>query len=218
MQLSPSTNWDDPHEDDFGLSVREQELIQKLEESTDEIESLLNERDMLIHHSNEIKQELQWFKDRCLTSNASLVEVGTPTACHNGQRHEQHMLDAILNDQSKSYDSESNATPENNFRVACIGRKPPLANPTDARPSKTAYVSVSVIALLCLSGNCVHLKCLTCLHFTLHQGTRPTTASDRATDSQKQSFQKMVQVRKKQQAETDKKKEKPIIRNWNRKD
>eukprot|EP01082_Thalassiosira_pseudonana_P008552 g7331.t1 g7331 contig24:379800-382481(+) len=166
MQLSPSTNWDDPHEDDFGLSVREQELIQKLEESTDEIESLLNERDMLIHHSNEIKQELQWFKDRYLTSNASLVEVGTPTACHNGQRHEQHMLDAILNDQSKSYDSESNATPENNFRVACIGRKPPLANPTDARPSKTAY------------------------------GTRPTTASDRATDSQKQSFQKMVQVRK----------------------
>jgi len=150
MQLSPSTNWDDPHEDDFGLSVREQELIQKLEESTDEIESLLNERDMLIHHSNEIKQELQWFKDRYLTSNASLVEVGTPTACHNGQRHEQHMLDAILNDQSKSYDSESNATPENNFRVACIGRKPPLANPTDARPSKTAYVSVSVIALLCL--------------------------------------------------------------------
>ena len=74
--------------------------------------------------------------------------------------------------------------------VACVGRKPPFSTAADSRPSKTAY------------------------------GSRPTTASNRATASQRQSFQRMIS-RKKKEIEREKtklQKEKVKIRNWNRKD
>jgi len=69
------------------------------------------------------------------------------------------------------------------LEVACVGRRPPLSSADESRPSKTAY------------------------------GSRPRTASDRTTASQRQSFKRLL-GRKKKELSVEKSK----IRNWNVKD
>lgn len=126
-------------------TAREQELIQKLEEATDEIESLLRENKKLMMLSNELRFELQ--RERSKSPLVSHLyddrqdETTGREKCHD----DQSVLDAVLNDQSRSNcDNESQDTPE----VACIGSKPPLSSRVDYLPSKTAYVSIRSVPLL----------------------------------------------------------------------
>ncbi|KAL7540310.1 hypothetical protein ACHAXR_011407 [Thalassiosira sp. AJA248-18] len=158
-------------------TTREQELIQKLEEATDEIEALLRENEKIMQVSNELRFELQKTRGE-LSSRLDSRQLSQPDSQKDTQEYEQTMLDAILNDQSRSCDSESHES-----EVACIGRKPPLSSAADYRQSKTAY------------------------------GSRPTTASNRATNSQRESLQRMLNRKKKEVAV-----EKTKIRNWNVKD
>lgn len=141
---SSNTNFEATLQQNGGPNEREQELIQKLEEATDEIETLLNERDRLVNVSNKLKYELQqtnaMLSSRNECETAPLQTITSPRKNRN-HLHDQAMLDVILNDQSNSYDSESHDESENYSRVACIGMKPPLSNGADVRPSKSAYVS-----------------------------------------------------------------------------
>ena len=117
---------------------REQELIQKLEEATDEIEALLIENEKLMMLSNELRFELQQTKS-CHHSSSRITNQmrGNNHDETLEERHEETILDALLNDRSRSCDeSESHESSE----VACVGRKPPLSSATDSRPPKTAYV------------------------------------------------------------------------------
>ena len=114
------------------------ELIQQLEVATDEIEDLLTENDKLTKLSNELRSELNKAKH---TSSSDIEYLPkAPTTSNDGERraYEQTMLDAILNDRSQSCDSDGS---RDDIKVACIGRKPPLASSAHSRPSKTAYVS-----------------------------------------------------------------------------
>lgn len=114
------------------------ELIQQLEVATDEIEDLLTENDKLTKLSNELRSELNKAKH---TSSSDIEYLPkAPTTSNDGERraYEQTMLDAILNDRSQSCDSDGS---RDDIKVACIGRKPPLASSSHSRPSKTAYVS-----------------------------------------------------------------------------
>lgn len=97
---------------------RERELILRLEESTDEIEALLTENEKLAKISNELRFEHQF------TSGSTRDEV-------KNRFQEQEMLDAIMNDQSRSCDSER-SSPNNSrkihvSKVTCVGTKHPLA-------------------------------------------------------------------------------------------
>ena len=124
-----------PGNNDYDFfSGREKELIQKLEEATDEIESLLVENDKLSRLSNGLRFELNKTKP----SSSSLT---TRSVDSEPLANEQTMLDAILNDQSRSCESERSRDYE---EVACIGRKPPLVSVTNSRPSKTAYVRTTL--------------------------------------------------------------------------
>ena len=130
--LSGGNNYDD------SPTRREQELIQKLEEATDEIEGLFIENEKLMMLSNELRFELQQTKSRHQSSSRTPHQM----RCNNDDKtleegHEETILDALLNDQSRSCEeSESH----NSLEVACVGRKPPLSSANDSRPSKTAYV------------------------------------------------------------------------------
>lgn len=118
-------------------STREQELILRLEEASDEIEALLKENERLMDTSNELRFELQRTKSR--QSSSSLLRLPHRQARDNTERlheHEQEVLDAILNDRSKSDEDERHES------SADVGRKSPLTtNMAESRPSKTAYVS-----------------------------------------------------------------------------
>lgn len=114
----------------------ERELIKRLEEATDEIEVLLAENQQLRKISNELRFELSKSKDR-LSSSTEPMEP--PVTCEQG---DTGMLDAILNDQSRSCDSQSQDDRE---VVACIGHRPPVSSAADYRPSRTAYVSQSFV-------------------------------------------------------------------------
>jgi len=129
-------------------STREQELIQRLEEASDEIEALLRENERLMNTSNELRFELQRSKSR---QSSSLLRLPHRQARDNNteifNEHEQEVLDAILNDKSRSDEDERH---ENSAgEAACIvGRKSPLTtNMAESRPSKTAYVSFYSIML-----------------------------------------------------------------------
>ena len=118
--ISSSNKYDVP-------TTREKETIQKLEEATDEIDALLRENEKLMTLSNELRFELQKTKD------SSSKEPGHPSQTeyqNKTQENEQTLLDAILNDHSRSCDSESHDS-----EVACIGRKPPLSSAADYRSS-----------------------------------------------------------------------------------
>ena len=123
--VSGGNNYDD------SPTRRERELIQKLEEATDEIEALLIENEKLMMLSNELRFELQQTKSHHQSSSRITNQM-------RGNNHdEETILDAVLNDQSRSCEeSESHESSE----VACVGRKPPLSSANDSRPSKTAYV------------------------------------------------------------------------------
>jgi hypothetical protein len=120
---------------------RERELILKLEEATDEIEALLSENEKLAKISNELRFELWNSNDRFTTEKEDTKSHLTRNDVKNRfQEHE--MLDAIMNDQSRSCDSE-HSSPNNSrkkmhvSKVTCVGTKPPLAKAVEARPSKT---------------------------------------------------------------------------------
>ena len=129
-------------------STREQELIQRLEEASDEIEALLRENERLMNTSNELRFELQRSKSR--QSSSSLLRLPHRQRVDNTEatlhEHEQEVLDAILNDKSRSDENERHENSVND--VSCIvGRKSPLTtNMAESRvPSKTAYVSYSMM-------------------------------------------------------------------------
>ena len=144
LSSSGGNNYDD------SPARREQELIQKLEEATDEIEALLIENEKLMMLSNELRFELQQTKTHHQSSSR---RTPNQTRGNNDdktleERHEETILDALLNDQSRSCEeSESHESSE----VACIGRKPPLSSASDSRPSKTAYVRWSTTFFILLS-------------------------------------------------------------------
>ena len=131
--VSGGNNYDD------SPTRRERELIQKLEEATDEIEALLIENEKLMMLSNELRFELQQTKTHHKSSSAR-----TPNQTRSNNHDEETILDALLNDQSRSCEeSESHESSE----VACVGGKPPLSSAT-SRPSKTAYVRWSTFFIL----------------------------------------------------------------------
>ena len=113
-------------------SVHEQQLISQLEEASEEIDTLLQERDQLMKLSNELKFELH----QALSTNEGQKRSST-RSLNEGQQQSRlepqedeaagHILDAILNDFSAaSCDGESHEESE----VACIGMKPPTGNTT----------------------------------------------------------------------------------------
>jgi len=110
-------------------SMQEQQLISRLEEATDEIDALLQERDQLMKLSNELKFELQQAKQKVHQSSlTSYMREHEPRAQEDEGAGQ--ILDAILNDFSASYDGESH---EESEAVACIGMKPPTGNTTNVR-------------------------------------------------------------------------------------
>jgi len=129
-------------------TLREQELIQKLEESSDEIETLLDERDKLLTLSSRLKRELQWAKEQYQgypsDSPRSCAYVVSPRNRRSEtalKGHEKNLMNAILGDLSrKSQTTKSADKPI----VACFGKKPPMARAPDAISSKTGYVSTCV--------------------------------------------------------------------------
>ena len=76
-----------------GPTAREKELIQRLEEATDEIDALLKEKAKLIKLSNESKFQLT----SCAESFSSSPEHDVQS---HADEYEQALLDEILNDQS----------------------------------------------------------------------------------------------------------------------
>ena len=142
-------------------STREQELIQRLEEASDEIEALLRENERLMNTSNELRFELQRSKSR--QSSSSLLRLPHRQKVEDTgtlHEHEQEVLDAILNDRSRGDEDERHESSTD--EVTCVGRKSPLTtNAAESRPSKTAYVSL-LCRLLIL---CVYYLTLT-LTFT----------------------------------------------------
>ena len=112
-------------------SLHEQQLISRLEEATDEIDTLLQERDQLMKLSNELKFELYQ-----ALSTKEVQKRSSKRSLNEGQRSRLEpqedeaagqILDAILNDFSAtSCDGESHEESE----VACIGMKPPTGNTT----------------------------------------------------------------------------------------
>ena len=103
-------------------SMHEQQLISRLEEATDEIDALLQERDQLMKLSNELKFELQQANQQ-IQSRITSNTIQEP--CVQEDEGTGQILDAILSDFSASYDGESHGEPE---AVACIGTKPPTGN------------------------------------------------------------------------------------------
>ena len=138
-RLGPTTSLQDPNngntwdESNNLTSYREQELVQRLEEATDEIEALLNERDELLTMANGTR-----VNNKPTRRDDPVNRVQEPV------KNETQLMHAILNDTSRSYDgqSESTTTSKYNGLVACFGKKPPLSNVTNFRPSRNGYVSL----------------------------------------------------------------------------
>ena len=153
--ISPNAAYDAP-------TAREKELIQKLEEATGEIEALLIENEKLMALSNELRFEVQQTRE---SRHAPPTRDGEETEETN--EYEQAMLAAILNDQSRSCDSESHES-----EVACIGRKPPLTSAVECRRSKNASVRIYWIYCSILVQSLFSLSCLSnagpTLFFNLH--------------------------------------------------
>ena len=180
----------------------------------DEIEALLTERDQLTKLSNELKYELQQARSHEVNCNASSKLYQT-SPCQFNEMRDQAILDAILNDQSRSYDSESHES-DNNTRVACIGIKPPWFNTTNSRHSKKSNVR-SIFYFFDMFALNTIIMTINCIHLPLVQGWRPASASDRATLSQRHSFQRLINYGRKKQIESEKK-ERNKVRNWNIRD
>lgn len=94
------------------ISAREQELIQKLEEATDEIESLAQERNKLLKMIRKDQHETilrpQQFR---------------PYVANGNGNNDKNLMSAILNDLSKDGESEA-ASSIGEVRVACFGTRP----------------------------------------------------------------------------------------------
>ena len=182
-------------------------MIQNLEEATVEIETLLAENEKLAKISNELRYELNVIKGQRTSQQPSLRDDGKV------REHEQKMLDAIMNDHSASCGS-SLCSPRNDrleSEVTCIGRKPPMTNAAELRPSKTANVRtmMPLYTKPIICGDKLTFFYNRILPNSSHniQTFRPTTAS--------------YIERKKQEIAKKKKKiasEKAKIRNWNVKD
>lgn len=131
------------------------DLIQKLDEAADEIEELLKENEKLTKLSNELRSELS--KARHALSFDIESSTNPPTSADGECRaYEQVILDAILNDQSQSCESDGC---RNDAQVACIGKKPPMASAANRRPSKTAYVRVLLLFMPLLPHYSSHFEC-----------------------------------------------------------
>ena len=125
------------------------------------------------------------------------------------------MLDAIMNDQSRSCGSSPSSARKDTLVsevVACIGRKPPMTNAAESRPSKTAYVRTMPLPFISVSPRAPYsYSCgLTILYLMLaraQKAFRPRTASDI------ERKKKEINRKKKEIAV-----EKARIRNWNVKD
>lgn len=129
---------------DNSASIREQELVQKLEEAADEIEALLEERDRLLTLSNDLKAELQCADKRSRQANTSSLWYKDAIVEDN-----QILVSAILDDLSRSCDGESiPRISEDKPVVACFGAKHPLSDSSNYASSKCGYVSVSLKSLL----------------------------------------------------------------------
>jgi len=189
---------------DDGPSSREKELIQRLEEATEEIEALLGENEKLMMLSNELRFKLQTKAGQ--SSLPSNLQQTPSMECHDETReYEQAMLEAILTDQStRSCDSKGH---DDYLEVACVGRSAPLSNADESRPSKTAYVREILPLCVAFAYELSNSRVL------VAKGSRPRTASDRTTASQRQSFKRLL-GRKKKELSVEKSK----IRNWNVKD
>lgn len=133
-------------------TLREQELIQKLEESSDEIETLLDERDKLLTLSSRLKRELQWAKEQYQGYSSDSPRLCADVVSPRNRRsetaltgHEKNLMNAILEDLSRSHDGESQTTKSADKPiVACFGKKPPMSRAPDAISSKNGYVSTCV--------------------------------------------------------------------------
>lgn len=135
---SGSNGYDDP-------TSREKEVIRKLEEATDEIEALLAENEKLAKISNELRFELNKTHGRSSSRNDA-IRPPSMRGDSETREHEQKILDAIMNDQSRSSASSPSSVKNSilESEVTCIGRKPPMTN-ADSRPSKTPYVRTTLL-------------------------------------------------------------------------
>jgi hypothetical protein len=124
--------------------LREQELILSLEEASDEIEALIEQRDKLLSLSNRLENELKWIKEQRHSRSSSQHQFHLHSADHDKVvvKNDKNLMNAILNDLSRSFDGENQAaSSEESAIVACFGTKPPLLSVSNLRPSKNAHVS-----------------------------------------------------------------------------
>jgi hypothetical protein len=201
---SGCNDYDDP-------TGREKELIQKLEEATDEIEVLLKESEKLARISNELRFEL----DRGGQSSKKDAPRRPPSTRGDGETAEQErrMLDAIMNNQSRSCGSSPSSARKDTLVsevVECIGRKPPTTTAAASRPSKTVYVRTMPPPFISAPERPTPVRRLTIFYIMLartHKTFRPRTTSD--IERKKKEIN-----RKKKEIAVEKAK----IRNWNVKD
>lgn len=119
------------------MTSREQELIQKLEEATSEIEILVEERNELLVLSGLNNDIIIAGRDHHVTSS---IPQQRQYATTNSGNNDRNLMSAILNDLSRDGDSET--THSVNNVVACFGNRPPRANASELKPSKNVCVSV----------------------------------------------------------------------------
>ena len=127
-----------------GPTLREKELILNLEEASDEIEALIEQRDKLLSLSNRLENELKWIKEQRHSHSSAQHQSHLHSADHDKVvvKNDKNLMNAILNDLSRSFDGENQAaSSEENATVACFGTKPPLLSVSNLRPLKNAHVS-----------------------------------------------------------------------------
>jgi hypothetical protein len=143
-RLQGPSAYSPPQEDpNHSASIREQELIQKLEEAFDEIDGLIEERDNLLKMCNFLKDER-----RLIDDDQSEICSRPRYVCQQANRtlkvnNDKHLMSAILNDMSGSFDGESQTASSarlGNKAVACFGNRPPITVASDSR-SRSGYVS-----------------------------------------------------------------------------
>ncbi|KAL3783167.1 hypothetical protein HJC23_001517 [Cyclotella cryptica] len=126
-----------------GPTLREKELILNLEEASDEIEALIEEREELLTLSNRLKNELKWIKERQIYHSSASPQSHLHSAYHDDAfvlKNDENIMNAILNDMSRSFDGETHAdSSDENAIVACFGKKPPLLRASNFRPSQNAH-------------------------------------------------------------------------------
>lgn len=165
---------------------REKELLQKLVEASDEIETLQGERDRLLTLSNDLKAKLQCDNAGSRQINASL---GEPR--YNKEvtmEDNQVLVSAILDDLSRSCDGESiPKVSDDKAVVACFGTKHSLSSAADFTSSENGYPKF----------------------------LKPMSSSARATASQNESFQRLTNQNMKRDQIQRSKGGRSILRNWN---